>query len=179
VKHELEQTHDGITALGRARARARRVGRRGRRGAAMVEALIAIPFFLILFVLSIFLNQLYKEKLRTIRETKQCAWASAMTGNCEGGCGSAQTKNLGDKDLDQGAQNNPSQGHPQVDAWLTKTFSETSHQAFGSASASPRAGETYYGVTMGTKQIVMCNEKPEDAQFRSIFLFTYHKLTPW
>lgn len=170
----------GSTALSRALLRARLARLRRQRGAAMIEALIVIPFFIMIFVLSIFLNNLYTEKLKTIRETKQCVWTSAMKGDCQGGCGQSNTKNLGDKDLDQGAESNPSQGHPQVDKWLTKTFSETDQTKTGSASASSVDGiVTGFSVQVGTKQIAMCNEIPEDAQFRSIFLYTYHKLTAW
>ena len=159
--------------------RRRLKGRRGQRGAVMVEALIAIPFFVIIFLLSIFLGNLYKEKLRTIRETKQCAWQTAMQGNCEGGCGQSQTTDLGDADLDMGSEMNPSQGHPQVDDWLTKTFKETSFDATGTATAAEAMDAGGFTKTVYTRQVVMCNEKPENGQFRSIFLFTYHKLTPW
>jgi hypothetical protein len=167
-------------ALERALRRARMARARRERGAAMVEALIVIPFFIIIFVLSIFLNNLYSEKLRTIRETKKCVWQTAMKGDCQGGCGESTTKNLGDKDLDKGAENNPSQGHPQVDKWLKKTFSETDQTKTGSATSGTVSGIVDgFSVQVGTKQIAMCNEIPEDAQFRSIFLYTYHKLTAW
>jgi hypothetical protein len=166
--------------LERALRRARVARARRERGAAMVEALIVIPFFIMIFVLSIFLNNLYSAKLRTIRETKKCVWQSAMKGDCQGGCGESTTKNLGDKDLDKGAENNPSQGHPQVDKWLKKTFSETDMSRTGNATASSITGIVDgFSVQVATKQVAMCNEIPEDAQFRSIFLYTYHKLTAW
>jgi len=168
------------SALERALQRAARAKARKQRGAAMVEAMIVIPFFIIIFVLSAFLNRLYSEKLRTIRETKQCVWQSAMKGDCQGGCGTANVKNLGDKDLDQGAESNPSQGQPQVDKWLKKTFSENDYSKTGSATSGTVSGIVDgFTIKVGTKQVAMCNEIPEDAQFRSIFLYTYHKLTAW
>ena len=178
---ETERKHRGsTTALERAKWRARLAPARRERGAAMVEAMLVIPFFIIIFVLSIFLNNLYATMLQTIRETKQCVWQTAMKGDCQGGCGQSNVKNLGDKDLDKGAENNPSQGHPQVDKWLKKTFSENDFTKTGSASSSTVSGIVDgFSVQVGTKQVAMCNEIPEDAQFRSIFLYTYHKLTAW
>jgi len=145
----------------------------------MVEALVVIPFFVIIFILTIFLGRIYNEKLRTTRETKKCVWETAMVGNCEGGCGLSTVRDLGDADLDMGSEANPSQGHPQVDDWLTRTFKENDYELWGSATASEAMDAGGFTATVRTRQVVMCNEKPEDGQFRSIFLFTYHKLTVW
>jgi hypothetical protein len=143
----------------------------------MVEALVVIPFFVIIFILTIFLGRIYNEKLRVNRETKKCVWETAMVGNCEGGCGLSQVRDLGDADLDMGSEVNPSQGHPQPDDWLTRTFKENDYQLWGSATASEAMDAGGFTATVNTRQVVMCNEKPEDGKFRSIFLFTYHKLT--
>src|SRR5262245_30047615 len=59
--------------------------RRSRRGAAMVEALVAIPFFIVIFATTMFVGSFYQEKLRTLRESKRCAWDHALHG-CNGGC---------------------------------------------------------------------------------------------
>ncbi|MGZ3473310.1 MAG: hypothetical protein ACXVCJ_02430, partial [Polyangiales bacterium] len=47
----------------------------------MVEGVVAIPFFLIIFSALIFVNKFYETKLRTMRLTKESAWNYAMC-NC-------------------------------------------------------------------------------------------------
>lgn len=145
----------------------------------MVEALMSVPFFVIIFIMAIFLGKLYREKLRTMRESKQCAWAAAMA-NCEGGCGQASIEGLGDANLDQGAEANPSAGHPQVDDWLMgRPFKQARFKVDGSATASTAMNAGGFSANVTTTNVVVCNEKPEDGKWRSIFLYTYHKLTPW
>ena len=166
-----------MTRKTQAPGRGRRIARRARRGAVMVEALVVIPFFILINMMILFMTNLYLEKLRTIRESKACAWESAMKGNCEGGCG--QISGFSSDDIDLGSESNPSQGHPQVDSWLTKTFKQSSSIVEGSATAHSWNGWGGWTMNLKTKQVVICNEKPENHQFRSIFLYTYHKLTPW
>src|SRR5262245_56561764 len=67
--------------------------RRRQRGAAMVEALVAIPFFIVIFATTMFVGQFYQEKLRTMRESKRCAWDHSING-CKGGC-AAETGGAG------------------------------------------------------------------------------------
>jgi hypothetical protein len=161
---------------------ARYRSQRKRRGAAMAEAIVAFPVFIVTFAMAIFLGRLYTEKLRTMREAKQCAWMSAMTG-CEGGCG-ASVSMLGDANLDMSAEMNPSAGHPQVDDWLRgRPFKEAVQTVNGSASADGvnGGGVSFAGwtVNVSSTSSVQCNEKPEDGRWREIFLYTYHKNTPW
>jgi len=150
--------------------------RRSQRGAVLVEALIVIPF---IFVFLIHMGRLYRKKLETIHETKKCVWERAMSGNCESGCSQAQVSDLGDADLDMGSEMNPSQGHPQVDDWLTRTFKQNRFRLEDSNTAANPMDAGGFTHNVYTTQTVMCNEKPENGQWRSIFLFTYHKLTGW
>ena len=159
----------------RLRARANRA----KRGAVLVEALIVIPVFGLMCILMVHFGRLYIKKLHTISQTKQCVWERAMSGNCESGCGQAQVTDLGDADLDMHSEMNPSQGHPQVDDWLTRTFKETKFRLDDSNTAQDEFKTGGFTHTVYTTQTVMCNEKPENGQWRSIFLFTYHKLTGW
>ena len=72
------------------------IGRRkGQRGAALVEAVVVIPFFIIIFASMIFIGQLYGEKQRTMREAKQNVWVYAM-GNCEGSMSNVSSESDGD-----------------------------------------------------------------------------------
>jgi len=163
----------------RVKAARRRLRRGAKRGAVLVEALIVIPFFAIIFIMLIHMGKMYVKKLHAISQTKACVWERAMSGNCESGCGQAQVSDLGDADLDMGSEMNPSQGHPQVDDWLTRTFKETKFRLDDSNTAANAFGQGGFTNRVYTTQTVMCNEKPENGQWRSIFLFTYHKLTGW
>ncbi len=61
--------------------RDRRRGRAGSRGAAMVEAVVAIPFFLLMFSAILYVNRLYESKMRVMRFAREAAWNYAMC-NC-------------------------------------------------------------------------------------------------
>lgn len=151
--------------------------RRRQRGAAMVEAVMSIPFFIIIFTITIFLGKLYREKLRTIREAKQAAWVTASA-NCEGG--SASVQGAGNDYLSFGAENNPTMGAPGTEIFF-RPFKQASQQVDGSASAYDAlgSGQGNYTKNVSTKTVVMCNEPPVDGQFNADFLFTYGVKTPW
>lgn len=51
------------------------------RGAALVEAVVAMPFFIVILGGTIFAGNLYQTKLRTMRRARQSAWTEAIS-NC-------------------------------------------------------------------------------------------------
>ena len=53
------------------------------RAAAMVEALVVIPLFLVVFALLLFVGNLYGQKQKTLRDARQRAWSYAMH-DCQG-----------------------------------------------------------------------------------------------
>lgn len=143
----------------------------------MVEAVMSMPFFILVFTILIFLGKLYREKLRTIREAKQAAWVTAMA-NCEGGPASVQ--GAGNDYLTFGAENNPTMGAPGTEIFF-RPFKQASQEVKGSASYYDAAndGKGSYSKDVTTKTVVMCNEPPVDGQFNADFLFTYGVETPW
>lgn len=152
--------------------RARRKG--AKRGAAMVESLVAFPFFIIVFAGTIFVGQLYKSKLYTIRKAKEVAWAHAM-GNCEGS--SLASTSVAHEDLDQGAEATKTQGAPGTDIFTTRLLKKASYKVEAEAKADEVIGG--FSQKLKTKTTVMCNEKPENGNLMADFLWTYKNMTPW
>lgn len=148
-----------------ARARWAKRSRRAR-GAAMVEALIAIPFFILIFVSILYIGRLYAEKEHTLHEAKQGAWTYALN-NCESGAGTTQGGENPQQALDnQGASSNsgvvsqyaPSSGGSSVlRNWDTAVFT---------ANANVVADGLLGGFQnhLSTTTRVQCNEKPHSFQ---------------
>ena len=63
--------------------RARRLPRR--RGAAMVEGVVAIPFFLLMFVGAMFVGGFYKKRIDAASKARNEAWQRAAVQSCKGG----------------------------------------------------------------------------------------------
>lgn len=59
---------------------ARAARRRRQRGAAMAEALVAIPFFILIFGSMVFIGNLYRSKLNTHRLSMENAWRESLMG---------------------------------------------------------------------------------------------------
>jgi hypothetical protein len=62
---------------------ARALRRSRSRGASMVEAVVAVPFFLVIFLSFGFVADVYASKQRTVSLSRQRAWELAMKG-CKG-----------------------------------------------------------------------------------------------
>ena len=65
--------------------------RGARRGAALIEALVVIPFFILTLAALIFAGSVYATKLKAMREAKSRAWSYAMSN-----CGEAGNGSIGD-----------------------------------------------------------------------------------
>jgi hypothetical protein len=133
----------------------RRTSLAPRRGAVLVEAVIAIAMMMVMFAGALFLHRLYVKKLASIQTARQQAWASAMPG-CGGGAlgglapaqwlGSLATGQVGDL---------PSSTNPGLLAVGTGDATPVSE----SVSASPLLGGRSYSVTTTTR--FACNEVPQ------------------
>ncbi len=147
--------------------------RRRARGAAMVEALVAIPFIIVIFALIMFVGQFYSEKLRTLRESKKCAWDHSMNG-CSGGC-QADTQSEG-----SGQQVSPpgGTGDSKSDSQLTsKDFYQSKFTVKSSATASPYLGG--YVKPVESTTTVMCDEVPEDGSPAGIVKYLWNNGSAW
>jgi hypothetical protein len=155
----------------------------GQRGAALVEAVVAIPFFVILFASVIFIGQSYGEKLRVMRDAKQRVWSYAMA-NCGEGDG-AKADGTG---IAKGAESNGDNGGADT--------SEASHaprpperdvikKDLGSAAITVEGSVTASGILGGARanqkayRKVMCNEPPYDGDLLGTAKAAYHDMTGW
>lgn len=144
--------------------RARAKAARGRRGAAMTEAVVAIPFFILMFAGTVFIGDFYKEKLRTLREAREKAWVHASA-NCESDA--ANTEGAGISMVPP-EDENPGQGAPGSDV-ITKGYDEAHAKVEGHATSSNILG----GVTKQVKSesYVTCNEKPQNGNPFGVFKY--------
>ena len=144
----------------------------------MTEALITIPFFISTFVLTIFLGKLYRDKLQTMRESKQASLTTASA-NCGGvGIPGVQIAKVGVADIAMGMVQNLIMGAPWTDIF-TRGFNAAIQVKDGTVSASATLHGGPFTVSISTKTKFMCNEKPEKVDFLKVFLWAYAKLTPF
>ena len=141
----------------------------------MVEALIAIPFFIMVFAAGIYIGDVYGKKMATMRTARNQAWTHASAA-CEGSA--AQTGNAGGPDLGQSgdADGNPGQGSPGSPV-LSKGYDEARSTVADEAEASGVLGGTRQRVE--TKTAVLCNEKPEDGNVIGVFKYIGANMLPW
>lgn len=136
--------------------RARRARRAARRGAATVEAVASLPFFILILAATVFTGRLYRQKLNTYTVARGEAWDEAMNG-CDAGDGPllppAANANLGIAD-------NPT--FPGVQLCDTG-FGERVGVETGTASVS---GAFDMSQDVTTRIVVTCNEVPQQGDFR-------------
>lgn len=147
--------------------------RRRARGAALVEAAVVIPFFIVIFIALVFFSRLYIEKMRTMSDAKQIAWTYAMN-NCEG-----QPPEIQKTEEDLPKDNQPSEGSTGVDSENAKyangfpgsdTVSKGSNMATatiqGQVTTTDRSkigtGSSAITKQVSSKAWVTCNETPVD-----------------
>jgi hypothetical protein len=157
-------TRPGRPALSARRARARR---RSQRGAALVEALVAIPFFITVFACTMFVGKFYGDKMKTMRLSRETAWAGATKG-CAGGEG-APIDDAVNADLGEAA------GAPGTDV-LSKGFGNSSSTLTGQVTASNVIGG--FGASITSKTVVACNEQRQKNDPFSIAKYIFKFFTP-
>jgi hypothetical protein len=151
--------------------------RRRRRGAAMVEALVAIPFFIVIFATTMFVGSFYQEKLRTLRESKRCAWDHALNG-CKGGCqASTDPGGSGSEAAPPGGTGDAkSDGSPQGDI-MSKDFFQSKFTVNGKITASNVIGGYVRNIESTTT--VMCDEVPENGDPVGIATYMWNNGSKW
>jgi hypothetical protein len=145
------------------------------RGAALVEALVVIPFFILTLAALIFAGSVYSNKLRAMREAKSRAWAYAMAN-----CGEAGNGTIGSAAHWNGAQqaydDNPTAGVPMNGANAvqgaqgTSLLSKDVNVAVVTVEHVARADRQIGGreVRPRATERVMCNEPPYDANLLNV-----------
>ncbi len=151
--------------------------KRRQRGAAMVEALVAIPFFIIIFAGTMFVGSFYQEKLRTLAESKRCAWDHALNG-CQGGC-AADTSTAdpgGDVQPPGGTGNSKTDSAPGSQI-MSNAFYQSSFTVKSSATASNALGG--YVKQISSTTTVMCDEVPEDGNLVGLATYLWNNGSSW
>jgi hypothetical protein len=142
----------------------RRHRRAGQRGAAMVEGLVAIPFFILIFASAVYIHDLYSTKLTTMATTRRSSWESAM-----GPCVTGNTMTIEvfgfNIDVPAPSANDLAAGQMAPGGQLCgKKFDETSMVSTDSATMQSYMGGGTTEVKSGYR--LLCNEKPADADFK-------------
>ncbi|MBI2396038.1 MAG: hypothetical protein HYV09_41125 [Deltaproteobacteria bacterium] len=157
--------------------RIRRVRRRaGERGAAMVEGVVAIPFFLIMLAAIIFVGRLYETKMRVMRLTKESAWNYAMC-NCgdrgdpiSSKCNAPEGAAAGSGGKESGKPDGFDPG--EVSKAGSGPGGDLATREFGSSYAQMETKITSdkflrgFSKQVSSKTKVMCNETPHDGNIK-------------
>ena len=143
------------------------------RGAAMVEALVAIPFFVVIFACTMFVGSFYQEKMRTMAESKRCAWDHSING-CSGGC-AADTGVAGSSSQ---IQSPGGTGNSKTQSQITsKDFFQSKFTVKSSATASNAIGGFVKPIESTTT--VMCDEVPEDGNPIGVAKYLWNNGSAW
>lgn len=150
--------------------------RRRRRGAAMVEALVAIPFFIVIFATTMFVGSFYQEKLRTMRESKRCAWDHALNG-CKGGC-QAETTAAGSSDEigASGTGDGKADSAPGGEI-MSKDVNQSKFTVQSKVTAANIIGGYVRNVESTTT--VLCDEVPEDGNPIGVASYLWNNGSKW
>lgn len=155
-----------------------------RRGAALVEALVVIPFFILTLAAMIFAGAVYSTKLRAMREAKSRAWSYAMSN-----CGEAGNGTIGDARNWNGStasyDGNPTAGVPMngsnaaQGAQGTSLLSKDVNAAVATVEYSTRSDVQIGGHEVRPKatERVVCNEPPYDANLMNVMRRAFSTLT--
>ncbi len=153
---------------GRTETLARVLARSRQRGAALVEMVVVVPAFIVLFAGMLFLHHVIAKTQRTQLAARNQAWTEAM-GSCNGG-GAPVTQPDFTSDMD---------GAPGSNVSLTATPGEANGTADDYASvavlgAGPSAvaessGDVAFFQTVHSKAIVMCNTTTQAGNIPGVF----------
>ena len=154
-----------------------RRSRRRQRGAAMVEALVAIPFFIVIFATTMFVGSFYQEKLRTMRESKRCAWDHSVHG-CTGGCAAdtSATGNSGEVQPPGGTGDGKTDGAPGSQI-MSKDVNQSRFTVKSQAAASNVIGG--YVKSIESTTTVLCDEVPEDGDPVGVAKYLWNNGGKW
>ncbi|XYH94743.1 hypothetical protein ACMHYB_44025 [Sorangium sp. So ce1128] len=154
----------------------------------MVEAVVVVPFFIMIFVALLFVGSLYKEKLRVMRLAKQSAWMYAMA-NC-GESGDPLTSRMTAADdaiISQTSEICAVPADPKYSDAMkaggdqaglaSKRHGFAEARMASSVNASGGLGGVTKGVTGHAR--VMCNEPPYNGNLSGFLKAGWNALTNW
>lgn len=158
-------------------ARTNRPKNRARsRGAAMVEAVVSIPFLLLMFASIIYVNRLYETKMRVMRFAREAAWNYAMC-NCNdqgdpisSTCRPAEGASTTKGSAGSGAASGYDAG--KVTSVGSGPGGDLAGKDFGSSKSTLQAelkSDAFLGKfskKVTSRTIVMCNEAPHNGNLK-------------
>jgi hypothetical protein len=177
---------------GRARSLAAARARIRARGAILVEAVVVLPIFIIIFAGIVFVGKFYDAKLSVMRASRQSAWTEAMA-NCgtAGDPGTTRAQPADDSLPTAENEDPPGGGQPDgVDlASALRIVGDAPHKDIATAGYHGKKAKTERNVTadqplgaieksVSGQAHVMCNEAPFDAdraQFRQAAMQTFRE----
>ena len=130
----------------------------------MVEAVVAIPFFITIFVSMLYVTHLYAEKQRTLRDARQIAWTHALKA-CEGSTASTIAETNPSNDLGGAGENADPTADPSVEQYAGKAGGSELLQDWGTAVATSKSSVNTgfllgsQNKSLSTTTRVQCNEK--------------------
>ncbi|MGZ3420772.1 MAG: hypothetical protein ACXVEF_20130 [Polyangiales bacterium] len=155
----------------------------------MVEGVVAIPFFLIIFSALIFVNKFYETKLRTMRLTKESAWNYAMCNCAEKGdsISSSCRAPEGDSAGSGGSSDGKADGFDpgSLSKGGSGPGSEIASKKFGSSYASMETkitSDSFLGgftKTISSRTKVMCNEAPHNGDLKGWGSAAFDAFSKW
>lgn len=147
------------------------------RGAAMVEGVVAIPFFLLMLSGIIFVGRLYETKMRVMRLTKESAWDYAMC-NCgdrgdpgTSGCKTPEGASAGSGGSESGKPDGFDPGEVSKSGG-SGPGGDLASRDFGSSLAQMEtkiSSDKFLGgfnKKVSSKTKVMCNETPHNGDIK-------------
>lgn len=118
----------------------------------MVEGLVVIPFFMIIFAATMLMGGLYAKRIHLQNDAREAAWQEAVSENCDGVVPMADLEIVDSSDLGELA---------------SSPMAALCNAEFGSVKAQPKASFEIGGpITFGGAKniaalaIVPCNETP-------------------
>ncbi|EYF06582.1 Hypothetical protein CAP_1712 [Chondromyces apiculatus DSM 436] len=133
----------------------------------MVEALVAIPFFILMFICMVFIGDLYRSKLQTHRSSLELAWADSLAG-CD-------TTTRGPMPVSANIDLKDAAGAPGA-ALCEDGFGILTETVQGGVN---RPSPLPSGITQTTTTTTLiCNEKPETGDFDGAADFLWNLYAP-
>ncbi len=159
--------------------------RKGRtRGAAMVEAVVAIPVFVLMFGALVFVGQLYGSKQKVVRDSTQAAWSNAMH-SCESGGWTKESDSAINEFSAHDSTGGISQGSSSLAEHADDSAKSVYGREFGSA-VSTIDGAVTAGSILGSRSTklttttrVMCNEVTKGGAPQDAAMYAFKNLTRW
>jgi len=159
------------------------------RGVALLEATIAIPFFIIIFAAIMSLAPLYVAKIRMMSIARERVWTFAM-----GGCGETGDARLPSSpmppDITTNDEGPPANANGPLDlgdtshtssdpqtALMSRSFGSTIATVQKSVGSDRLLGGATYKIT-GTMKL-MCNEIPYNSNPLGLLHSAFHSMSSW